>query len=295
MRYRPLILLLGLWSAIVSLAGQGLADLSRETLVDVNRYRSARILPNHQAEPRLARAARNVARYLAERGPESYHSGLMAREVSAVRYPSRETAMIVDFNYRNQREFLKALQKSELGRTLMGTKKAYEIGIAVLDANSARLPRNIRSIWVVIAAQHDTMADAGWREGIVKYVNLFRRQHGLPPLTINPVLNRAAQYHADDMAVKDYFDHTSPLGTGPGERAKSFNYRFYMVSENLAGGARDPRETVEQWKASKDGHREAMLDKRVSEIGVGYRYLPDDRGRVRLSHYWAITMGQPYP
>ena len=271
------------------------ANLSRDAVQALNQYRSARILPKHLVEPRLTRAANQVARYLAERGPEAYHNGLMAQEVSAARYPSRETRMIVQFNLSGPSEFLRNIGANRKTGAILQSKTAFEIGIAVLDSSQDHLPRGVKSIWVAIAAKHDSMAAPGWREGIVRHVNLFRRQHGLPPLTINPVLNRAAQYHADDMAVKDYFDHYAPNGSGPGDRARSFNYRYLLVFENLAVGSNDPRETVEQWKASKEGHREAMLERRVSEIGVGYRYLPDDKGRVRVHHYWAITMGQPHP
>jgi uncharacterized protein YkwD len=50
---------------------------------------------------------------------------------------------------------------------------------------------------------------------------------------------------------------------------------------------------VDGWINSKTGHREAMLDKSVREIGVGYTYLPRDGGQVAAHHYWAMTLAAP--
>ena len=283
----------------LALAGSALQPLpalalsSQELLAGLNETRQRKALPKHLYEPRLTQAAGHIAKTLARKNLNVNLRQLMLSEVRASRYPTREVGVIHGGNARNIREILQNLRGRNTGEFLLNGRQGQEIGIAYLSGTNGRLPRGVENIWVILYAKHDGMADRNWRAGIVKYVNKFRRQYGLPALRLNEKLNRAAQFHSDDMAVKDYFEHISPRGKGPGDRAKAFNYRFEMVLENLAGGDRDPEQTVEQWKASRQGHREAMLDTRVTEIGVGYRYMPNDRGRTRLTHYWAITMGQP--
>lgn len=146
--------------------------------------------------------------------------------------------------------------------------------------------------WVVLIGDPPMPADPGWRESVLRQVNAFRARYGLRPLRLNPQLNRAAQTHADDMATRDFVAHVTPDGRGPGERAASAGYRWSVILENLAAGQPTPQEAVQGWIES-DGHRRAMLDRRITEAGIGYRFLPDDKGRVRSFHYWALSMATP--
>jgi uncharacterized protein YkwD len=113
----------------------------------------------------------------------------------------------------------------------------------------------------------------------------------LEPLRIDARLSVAAQNHANDMASRDYFDHVSPEGGTHGERASRAGYRWLVVFENLAAGQPTPAEAVEGWKSSP-GHRRAMLNSEIREMGIGYAYLPQDLGQVKAVHYWAMSMGR---
>jgi hypothetical protein len=54
-------------------------------------------------------------------------------------------------------------------------------------------------------------------EEMVRHTNAFRSAHGLPPLTINPALNAAAQARAVDMKTHRYFAHQNlDTSEGPG-------------------------------------------------------------------------------
>ena len=62
-------------------------------------------------------------------------------------------------------------------------------------------------------------------EEVVRYTNEFRSAHGLPPLTINPALNAAAQARALDMKTHHYFAHHNPnTGEGPSEAIEAAGY-----------------------------------------------------------------------
>jgi uncharacterized protein YkwD len=49
-------------------------------------------------------------------------------------------------------------------------------------------------------------------------VNQSRQSQQRAPLRLDPLLKRAAQNHAEDMAQRNYFQHTSPEGTSPTKR-----------------------------------------------------------------------------
>ena len=104
-------------------------------------------------------------------------------------------------------------------------------------------------------------------------------------------LNAAAQTHAEDMAERDYIAHISPDGRTPGKRATVAGYRWSRLLENVAAGQPTPTEAVKVWKASP-GHRRAMLDPEIRELGIGYAFLPQDDGRVRAYHYWVLSLGR---
>jgi len=107
-------------------------------------------------------------------------------------------------------------------------------------------------------------------EEVVRYTNEFRAAHGLPPLTINPALNAAAQARAVDMKTHHYFAHQNPdTGEGPGEAIEAVGYVARASAENIAkGNWRSDQALVQGWIDSP-GHRANLLNREVREIGVG--------------------------
>ena len=106
------------------------------------------------------------------------------------------------------------------------------------------------------------------RAGIISETNLQRKNNGLPTLTTNTELNAAATAKVGDMFAKQYFEHISPSGAGPGQLAKDAGYVYIMVGENLAlGNYENDKAIVRAWMDSP-GHRENILSKNFTEIGV---------------------------
>ncbi|MFI8962593.1 sigma-70 family RNA polymerase sigma factor [Streptomyces sp. NPDC053493] len=103
---------------------------------------------------------------------------------------------------------------------------------------------------------------------VIDLVNSERAQAGCGPLTENALLTRAAQGHSDDMAARNFFDHTNPDGDGPGERVTAAGYRWSTYGENIAMGQRTPAEVMESWMNSP-GHRANILNCSFKEIGIG--------------------------
>lgn len=104
---------------------------------------------------------------------------------------------------------------------------------------------------------------------IIAQTNIQRYNNGLmPPLIENEKLYLAAKAKADDMFEKQYFEHVSPSGVGPGSLVKSYDYQYVVSGENLIlGNFKDEAEVVQRWMDSP-GHRANILNSRFSEIGV---------------------------
>lgn len=102
---------------------------------------------------------------------------------------------------------------------------------------------------------------------VVDLTNINRGQGALPTLVSNPILERAAQEKADDMAEKGYFAHTSPDGKTPWYWFKSAGYTFMYAGENLAVNFTDSNDVDKAWMNSP-GHRANILNGKFTEIGV---------------------------
>jgi uncharacterized protein YkwD len=110
---------------------------------------------------------------------------------------------------------------------------------------------------------------------IFERTNEYRQKCGLPRVSLNPQLTRAARYFAIYMSITGDFDHDAD-GKGPGARAAKFGYDWSLVCENIAyrykaydPSLRDlPSDFVDGWIQSA-GHRKNMLCDEVLETGVG--------------------------
>ncbi|MFF8381441.1 sigma-70 family RNA polymerase sigma factor [Streptomyces sp. NPDC015661] len=103
---------------------------------------------------------------------------------------------------------------------------------------------------------------------VISLVNEERAKAGCGPLTEHPLLTKAAQGHSDDMAARDFFDHTNPDGDGPGERITAAGYAWSSYGENIAKGQTTAAQVMESWMNSP-GHRANILNCGFKEIGVG--------------------------
>jgi uncharacterized protein YkwD len=102
-------------------------------------------------------------------------------------------------------------------------------------------------------------------------VNLYRMADGAGAVAMDTSLQNAARAHSEDMAARDFFDHTNPDGNGPGERAVAAGYPTIFVGENLASNCCTATafELFEQWRTSTLGHNENMLDRDWINAGMG--------------------------
>ncbi|QEC77497.1 CAP domain-containing protein [Mucilaginibacter ginsenosidivorax] len=105
----------------------------------------------------------------------------------------------------------------------------------------------------------------------------------MPPakkLMWNYNLAIAAQVHALDMNNNNYFDHISPTGTSPIQRAIAAGYTGQYIGENIAKGYTTIGQVMQAWKKSDD-HCKAMMDTLYVEMGA-YSY----------NGYWVQEFGR---
>jgi uncharacterized protein YkwD len=106
-------------------------------------------------------------------------------------------------------------------------------------------------------------------------INVERRQRGLPPLTANARLTRAALRHSRDMVNRRYFAHVSLSGSTFIDRLRRSGYlarcRAWSAGETLAWGTGSrarPASRVAAWMRSRP-HRQIILDPSFREAGIG--------------------------
>src|SRR3989344_5440335 len=122
-------------------------------------------------------------------------------------------ALLVAYN-KNFQEF----QKTDLGNLIS------QIGEQILEPGPLNVGGKANNVVLV-------------KSNVIAQTNLQRQANGgLPALVENIKLNAAAMVKAQDMFEKQYFEHVSPSGVGPGELVKAYGYDYIVTGENLILG-----------------------------------------------------------
>jgi uncharacterized protein YkwD len=121
-------------------------------------------------------------------------------------------------------------------------------------------------------------SSSGAAAEIASLTNAERQRAGLAKFIVSPLLMRAAQLHADQMASRGQMAHVLP-GTRypePLDRLAAVGYDWQAYAENVAYGQGSPAAAVSSWMASP-GHRANMLDPGLKEIGTAIADGSDGR------------------
>jgi len=108
----------------------------------------------------------------------------------------------------------------------------------------------------------------GMEQQIFSISNIYRNRFELKPLIYDENVSDVALLHSKDMVEQQYFSHERPDGTGLKERLSNGDILYLMAGENIAAYHTDAPAAVEGWLNS-EGHREALLHKEYTHIGVG--------------------------
>jgi uncharacterized protein YkwD len=126
----------------------------------------------------------------------------------------------------------------------------------------------------------DTTAEGA----VLTLVNQERAKAGCQPLASDSRLATAARQHSQDMADRNYFDHTTPDGVTFDKRITNAGYRWSNVGENIAKGQKDAASVMQSWMNSP-GHRANILNCKFKNIGVGLAY------DSKHTPYWTQDFG----
>ena len=108
-------------------------------------------------------------------------------------------------------------------------------------------------------------------------------------LAWNDKLTPAADGHSQDMAVQNYFSHTSADGRTFGARITAAGYAWSLAGENIAAGYPTVNAVVDGWMAS-DGHCANIMAPNFTEVGLAC--VPGTSGNT-YNTYWTMDLARP--
>ena len=125
----------------------------------------------------------------------------------------------------------------------------------------------VLAIFVAAAAWAGEPSNEITAANVVELMNLYRAEEGLPPLTLETRLSRAALDRMKHMEEIGFWSHESPEGLPPFVwiSARAYNYRF--AGENLAAGFETAKLLVQSWIESP-GHRANILAAEYEDCGI---------------------------
>ncbi len=116
-------------------------------------------------------------------------------------------------------------------------------------------------------------------------INTVRSDAGLRQIAPHPLLERAAQAHADDMLRNGYFSHTGRNGSKVRDRISAQGYRGCFWAENIAYGNLSAPVVFQRWMESR-GHRRNMLHRRPAHFGLA-------SAGSGQNTFWVLVFGAP--
>jgi uncharacterized protein YkwD len=109
-----------------------------------------------------------------------------------------------------------------------------------------------------------------------------------PPVSLDPVLEKVAREHSQDMATHGFMEHRGTDGSLPADRMTRAGYVWRMFGENVASGDATAESVVAGWLASPD-HCRVIMGAGYQHMGVAFAVNLDTDGRV----YWTQEFGTP--
>jgi uncharacterized protein YkwD len=114
-------------------------------------------------------------------------------------------------------------------------------------------------------------------------ISVYRRNHGLATLTIDPALQDEARAQVDAMARANEVSHTV-RGSLASRISRGSTPRVAAV-ENVSAGYHTLAEAFSGWRESKP-HNDNMLNAKVRRMGIATAYVPGSKYKV----FWALVM-----
>ncbi len=102
---------------------------------------------------------------------------------------------------------------------------------------------------------------------LIELTNIERQKKGLPSVSENEALDKAAALKAQNMFAENYWAHFAPSGKTPWDFILSSGYKFTYAGENLAKNFYNSSDVVSAWMNSPT-HRDNLLNPKYKDIGI---------------------------
>jgi uncharacterized protein YkwD len=129
------------------------------------------------------------------------------------------------------------------------------------------------------------------KDAVLCIVNAERAARGLPPVVREQRLETAAQGHSADMGQRGFFDHVTPEGRTPADRADAAGYPYQSLYENIALGQTTARQVMLGWMQS-EGHCHGILAPDVADLGIGL-FVPGRDGPTWTQNFGLVQGATP--
>jgi uncharacterized protein YkwD len=172
----------------------------------------------------------------------------------------------------------------------IGIEKTFWVKITVGSGGTspqATIPASTQSSSGSSGGNCNYTRNAAYVNQIASMINQERANAGLGALTINTILSDAAQAHAADMACSGRISHTGSDGSSAYARILAFGYSPSYSEEIIYGGG-GPQAAMTWWM-SDQVHRDAILNPKSTEMGVGYANLASGS----YGDYFVVELGSP--
>ena len=110
-------------------------------------------------------------------------------------------------------------------------------------------------------------AEETFEQKVLRLMNAERAKCGLAPLSVDPLLSKAASDRLLNMRRGHYFAHVSPDGLYPADFIRHRGYEFSVVGENLATGFRTADGVIRGWMDSPT-HADNVLALDYTDAGI---------------------------
>ncbi|MGW5866881.1 CAP domain-containing protein [Streptomyces sp. NPDC055239] len=122
------------------------------------------------------------------------------------------------------------------------------------------------------ASSKSPSAESAAEAAVLTLVNEERAKVGCSPVRADASLASLAGAFSEDMAERDFFDHTDPDGATPWDRAEKAGISD-LGGENIARGQANAQSVMDAWMNSA-GHRANILNCDYKTLGVGAHFAP---------------------
>ena len=183
------------------------------------------------------------------------------------------------------------------GETLaIGIEKTFWVKILIGNAPPASVvaptiaitPINgVPTVKVSGPASCNYSTSSSYQTEVVNLINNARGQAGLAALSVNAQLIAAAQGHSVDMACHGLTSHSGSDGSSVQQRIAAAGYYPSLYSEIIYSSGYP--QTAFDWWMSDTTHRNEILNPNVTEIGVGFAYVPD----ASAGGYYTVDFARP--